>query len=108
MRVRVFGRSLATSDAQRAFVQRKIGAALRRVRRLGGTADVRLADLNGPKGGVDQACTVVLTPPGLRTIRIEERAADSYAAVERAARRLRRTVARILDRRKTNGSRHEH
>lgn len=51
VRVRVFGRSFAASDAQRAFVQRKIGAAPRRVRRRGGTADVRLADLGAPKGG---------------------------------------------------------
>jgi ribosome-associated translation inhibitor RaiA len=54
--------------------------------------------VNGPKGGADKACRmdVTLTPGG--TVRVEDVDPDLYVAIDRAAHRVNRSVARRLER----------
>lgn len=61
---------------------------------------VRLADINGPRGGVDKECRIVvrLRPHG--RVRVIERDASMHAAIARAADRLGRAVAREMARRR--------
>jgi ribosome-associated translation inhibitor RaiA len=61
---------------------------------------VRLADTNGPRGGVDKECRIVvrLRPHG--RLRVIERDASMHAAIARAADRLARAVAREIARRR--------
>ncbi|HQX83273.1 MAG TPA: hypothetical protein PKW63_16020 [Vicinamibacterales bacterium] len=58
---------------------------------------VRVADINGPRGGVDQRCrvTVQLQSPK-RAIVIEDLDADAAVAIDRVADRAARTVARLV------------
>lgn len=59
---------------------------------------VRLSDLNGPKGGVDKQCRVAIRLDGTkRTIVIEHTDQSAVAAIDRAAERAARAVARALD-----------
>lgn len=105
MEIRIFDGSIKTSDAEREYILSRIGAAAARLKDEPGVIDVRLSDLNGPKGGVDKLCSVVLTPPGLSTIRVEEQERDYYAAIDAASATLKRAVARALEKTKTNGPR---
>jgi hypothetical protein len=56
---------------------------------------VRLADLNGPRGGLDKHCLVALTSPR-RLIVIEDTDAEAEVAIGRAADRAARVVARAV------------
>ena len=59
---------------------------------------VHLADLNGPRGGVDKHCLVAIrltSPP--RLIVIEDTDAEAAVAIGRAADRCARVVARAVE-----------
>ncbi len=105
MEIKLFDGSIKTSKAQHDYVMTKVGAAAGRLKDATCTVDVRLTDLNGPKGGIDKQCSIVVTPPGLATLRVEEQAADYYAAIDAAAATLKKALARSLERTKSNGPR---
>ena len=105
MRIRILDGPIKTTEAQRQYIDRNIGAAATRLAELDFVIDVRLTDLNGPRGGVDKSVSVVLTPPGISGIRVEEKATEYYAAIDAAAATLKHTIARELDKTKTNGPR---
>ena len=64
-------------------------------------AMVRLRDVNGPRGGVDKACRVVVRVRGRGTIVAEAASRDLYAAVDAAAEKLGQALRRHLRRRRT-------
>lgn len=59
---------------------------------------VGLSDLNGPKGGIDKRCRVLVRLNGLPDIVVEETEADFSVAVDRAADRAKQTLIRRLRR----------
>lgn len=59
---------------------------------------VRLADINGPRGGLDKRCLIELALAGQSNIVIENTETDLYAAIDRAAERCIRTLSRRLER----------
>lgn len=59
---------------------------------------VRLSDINGPRGGEDKRCSIELRLKGLTDVMIEDTETDLYAAIDRAAERAGRTMARRLAR----------
>jgi len=86
-----------------AVLQRHVERRLRLV--LGASAasireaTVHLADVNRPRGGIDQRCSlrVALSPSG--TVRAEATDVDLLQALERAAGRARRSIRRETERR---------
>jgi hypothetical protein len=59
---------------------------------------VRIVDLNGPRGGVDKRCRATIhLQSSNREIVVEDVDADAAIAVDRAAARAARTVARAMD-----------
>lgn len=71
---------------------------------------VRLSDLNGPRGGVDKHCQLLVRIDGASPIVVRDTEEDLYVAVDRAAERAGRTLARqvqrshrISDRRSASG-----
>ncbi len=105
MDIKIFDGSIKTSEAQYDYIMNKVGAAAGRLKDAACTIDVRLTDLNGPKGGIDKQCSIVVTPPGLGTLRVEEQASEYYAAIDAAAATLKKALARSLERTKINGPR---
>lgn len=79
------------------LARRRFEFALARYGRRIQSVAIRLADVNGPRGGVDQRCrvTVRLTAPK-RTLVIEDTDADAAVALDRVADRTVRTVARAV------------
>lgn len=96
MEIRLFDGSIKTSEAQYDYIITKVGAAAERLKDAACIIDVRLTDANGPKGGIDKQCSIVVTPPGLGTLRVEGQAADYYAAIDAAAAILKKALARSL------------
>ena len=58
---------------------------------------VSLADINGPRGGVDKKCQISLALAGHNNIVIEDTEADLYVAIDRASDRCARTLSRRLE-----------
>ena len=60
---------------------------------------VRLDDVNGgTRGGVDKRCRVVVALAGHGTAVADVTSADLYAAIDDAARRVRRSATRLMTR----------
>ncbi len=100
MHVTISGRKLRLDDETRDHVERRLDFALGRFdRRIMGIT-VRLADVNGPRGGVDKLCRIDLKMRPTGALMIEERGADVFAAVDTAVRRLGHALRRELERKK--------
>jgi putative sigma-54 modulation protein len=101
MDIQITGRNVSLDPERRAHVERRLQYAIGRFDKRIAQVLVRLADLNGPRGGVDQHCriTVQFRPRG--EIIIEECSADIDSAVSLAANRAGHAVRRELERRRT-------
>lgn len=98
MRLGILSRGIALTEAIRQYAQRRLKTALGRYQQALGSVQVRLADVNGPRGGIDKHCVVEIRGPAFEPIIVRERDTDLYAAIDRAADRVDRAVARRLAR----------
>ena len=98
MHIHIQARGFALTDSLREHIERRlrfaIGWADDRLRRV----SVRLSDENGPRGGEDKRCRIQIAFPGAPSVVIEDTEADLYVAIDRAADRAGRSVARRLER----------
>ena len=82
----------------RVRAQRSLGFALASFGAVVETVTIRLGDVNGPRGGVDKECSVTVRLRRKGAVRVTHRHHDLRAAVDGAAERLARRIARHLDR----------
>ncbi len=91
-------RGFSITESLRSYTERRMSFALHRNDNHILRACVRLADINGPRGGVDKRCQIELKLAGHNSIVIEDTEADLYVAIDRACERCMRTLARRLER----------
>jgi ribosome-associated translation inhibitor RaiA len=96
--VRVIGVEL--DDDERACIRRKLGMKLGKFATSIERISVRVTDLNGPRGGIDQVCNVKVVLSGLPSVVIERRRAALHAAIDDALRATERAVRRCVHRRR--------
>jgi len=98
MNVQMRGQGTQVSEALRTHVERCLGFALGRFGNRIDRVNVWLADVNGPRGGVDKRCRIGgrLRPTGIAFV--VKTASDPYVAIGRAAGRAGSAVARRLAR----------
>jgi ribosome-associated translation inhibitor RaiA len=101
MYVKIESRKAEISPTCEEWIERRLHFALGRFGDRIRRAAVRLADLNGPRGGEDQHCRieVSLVPSG--SIMAEATDAEIELAVSRAAERVTRRIRDARDRRRT-------
>ena len=91
-------RGVATTAEMRSLLEHKLDYALDRFGRWIHRVEVAIEDVNGPRGGSDKRCRVLLTVPRHRDVVVEERGADLAtvlsSAVDRAAAALDRIRGR--------------
>jgi putative sigma-54 modulation protein len=107
MRLYIRGKKFRVSDDLREHMQLRLGFALGRFGQRIREVTASLADANGPRGGIDKQCRIVVRLVASRKVTIEETGADFMAAIARAAERAGRAVGRELERQRetrTNGS----
>ena len=80
----------------REFVERRLNFAVGRFGSRVRSVSVRLSDVNGPRGGVDQHCGIRVNLGIDGLVLVEEQQCDIRAAIGRAAERAGRTLARRL------------
>lgn len=98
MHIEIRGVDMEPTGAIRDHVSRRLAFALSRYTGRLREVEVRLRDVNGPKGGLDKVCRIKATLTGLPTLVVEAADADLYAAVDLAADRAGRAVGRSLRR----------
>lgn len=97
MLVEVRGSTVPISEALEEHILRKLDFALRKFADRIERVVVRLADLNGPKGGLDKRCRVEARLfSRSQSLVVEAVDSDAYVAVSQAAARLDERVARTL------------
>jgi hypothetical protein len=96
--VRVIGLNL--DNEQLAHVRRKLGMKLGKFTSSIERVSVRLSDVNGPRGGVDQCCRVKVVLSGLPSVVIERRHFDAEVAIDSALRATEESLRRVVRRRR--------
>ena len=96
--VRVIGAAL--DQDQRADLRRRLGMKLGKFAASIERVSVRVTDVNGPRGGVDQRCRVKVVLSGLPSVVVERRHTSMEAAIDAALRATTESVRRIVDRRR--------
>ncbi len=99
MQIKLRSHGVDLADVLTRHVERRLRLALGASAASVRAATVHLSDVNGPRGGVDQKCSVqvALSPSG--SIRAEATDADMLLAFDRAAGRARRGIRRAIERR---------
>lgn len=98
MKIHVRSPQFPIDETLRSHVERRLHFSLGRFSPRVLRATVQLLDDNGPRGGEDKLCRIQvrLTPTG--TVLAQDRDSALVVAIDRAADRIGRTVARALDR----------
>lgn len=99
MRTFIRARGFELTDALRSQVEKKLAMALGHLEDEIRQVRVQLGDNNGPRGGIDKTCQLVVTVIGQPTIVVLDTQADLYLAIDRAARRAGHNLERQLARR---------
>ena len=96
MDIRITGNNLSISAALKTDAERRLRTAIAEAGP--NEVEVRLSDVNGPRGGIDKECAVraVLSRAGVVFVRA--RGEDAYSTVDKAAGRLRSALARRIGR----------
>lgn len=89
-------------DLAREMVESEIDKALGRFKDRITRVEVHLRDINGPKEGVDQRCSIEVRLAGYDPLAVDADAADITTAVREAAGKARRAVERKIDRRESH------
>ena len=85
---------------ERDYVRRKLGIKLGKYARSIERISVRLEDVNGPRGGVDQSCRIKVVLHALPSVVFESRDAALNAAVDAALAGVERAVRRTVQRKR--------
>ena len=98
VQIDIQARGFRLTEGLRTQAERRVRFALGSTSGRVRSVVVRLADENGPRGGVDKRCTIRANLPGGPPVIIEQQEADLYVAIDRAADRAGRAVSRRLER----------
>lgn len=97
--IRVDGVTLGQDD--RAHIRQRLGDKLGKYATSIERVTVRVRDVNGPRGGVDQVCRIKVVLSGLPSVVFEHKAASLRPAVSGALTGVERAVRRTVERRRT-------
>ncbi len=101
MKIEIRTNGVEGNEELTTHVERRLGFALGRFAPAISSAMVHLSDENGPRGGVDLRCRIRLHGRRLEGLIAEETATSATAAIDGAAEKIGRMVARALDRART-------
>jgi len=100
MNWKLHSNGLALDPSIKDHLDRRLSFALARFGERVSNADVYLSDINGPKGGIDKSCQIVVRLRGVGEVIAEVTDADWPVTVDRAAHRIGHNVARQLSRKR--------
>jgi ribosome-associated translation inhibitor RaiA len=100
MKTQIASVNFPLTDSLRSHIERRLRFALSLGEQKINRVNVRLSDVNGPRGGVDKCCQLQIVVSGMGDVVVKDIEADMYAAIAQAANRAGRTIRRRLSRRR--------
>ena len=97
MTVRIVTRRIRINDAACEYIRRCVANALNRRLERVANAVIALEDLNGPRGGKDQRCSVTLLLNPRGSVRAQAAGSDVWSVVDRAVQKAARQLDRLLE-----------
>lgn len=98
MQIEICGREIKVSERLHDHIERRVHFALERFAERIRKVRVQVRDLNGPRGGVDKSCQLVISLVPASTVVLETRASNIYAAIDCLAGRAATSIVRRLKR----------
>lgn len=98
MHVDIHSQGFSLTPGLREYVRKRLAYALSHADGNILRLTVRLSDINGPRGGDDKRCLIEARLKQAPAVVIEDVEADLYVAIDRAAGRAGRALARRLAR----------
>ena len=98
MELSIKSHALDLSEALWAYTERRFRFSLGGFAKQLQSVEVRLSDVNGPRGGIDKSCTVTVILEQLGVVFARAKGANAYSTVDRAASRVRSALGRRLGR----------
>lgn len=103
--VRTIGVKLGVED--RDYIRRKLGMKLGKFGADIERISVRVEDVNGPRGGVDQRCRIKVVLRGLPSVLVERVSDAAQVAIDEGISAARQAVQSALQRRRTKAIDHK-
>lgn len=100
MQVCIQSHGFPLTDALQAHAERRLRFGLTHASDHISRVEMSLSDINGPRGGLDKRCYIVVTLEKMPAVVIEDIESDLYVAIDRAADRAGRAVTRSLERKR--------
>jgi ribosome-associated translation inhibitor RaiA len=101
MKLKIRTSGLVMTESLRRFIEQRVYFAMSRFSPRIASISAVVEDINGPRGGVDQRCRIVVKLDGARELTVEATDADLHGAITFATDRAGRVVQRELERRRT-------
>ena len=92
------GNNISISAALNTYAERRLRSAVGKAFEACNEVEVRLSDVNGPRGGVDKECRIRVALHRAGVVFVRATGEDAYATVDKAASRLKLAVARRIGR----------
>ncbi len=100
MIIDIQARDFQLTDALSHYIRRRLDFALSPRYEQIQQIQVRLSDVNGPRGGKDKCCQLHIVLPRLQDVVVDDTEVDMYVAINRAIDRAGRSVTRRLSKRR--------
>ena len=97
MQIAIRTSHLSLQPEQRQQIERRASFALARLSAVIKRVEVSLADTNGPRGGVDKRCRVLVHLDGGATAFVEDRDSDLVTLIDRTMDRAGRAAHKRVD-----------
>ena len=107
MRTDIRIRELRASSSLQKFAENRVQARLHRFAPELTLVALRLEDVNGPKGGDDMRCQVVVRSPRFGDMSVETVKGEPRSAIDTSLDRMAMAISRALDRRRVRQTRGE-
>lgn len=107
MRLDIHASGFELTNALNEYIHRRCTFALSRFQGVVRRISVHVADVNGPKGGIDKSCVVCVKTDNMPELVVKDTESDLYVAVDRAIARSKHSLARRVKRVKALSAKHE-
>lgn len=98
MKTDITAKGLDLTPSMKQYIARRLGFALGARAQQIQRVKVSLTDVNGPKGGVDKSCKIVIQVAGMNDIVVTESKENWQSAIDRSAAKASQSLARRLGR----------
>ena len=100
MQIRIQSQGFTLTNAIREHAEQRLHLSLTRSSEHIRRVEMHLSDINGPRGGADKRCSILVELESMPDVVIEDIETDLYVAIDRAADRASQSVGRSIERKR--------